>query len=316
MTSDRLQQAIELIKEGHKDQARDLIINEVKSNPSDLTAWLWALEVAANEKEQRTILHRILTLDPTHRGALQFLKKLDQAQPERTVVKKASTPDSNLSQSPDRQVISRLGALLRFVLDWLLSLPASCGFLALFFVALMGIFIYFRMNTSFFGLAGADFDNLVISNSYEKISSDETYWEVQFEGTGESKYIGTVRYAAPIRIKEFSILTHDILVTTADFANPDIVDTNVIDHKFFWKSTTVSAPNGSINLIHAVPANKEVYQVMLEIQKWDTVKITGREIYSVKAYQTDGTFLGTWQDMGCNTLLVESVSLLKADADQ
>jgi hypothetical protein len=55
---------------------------------------------------------------------------------------------------------------------------------------------------------------------------------------------------------------------------------------------------------------------MLEIQKWDTVKITGREIYSVKAYQSDGTFLGTWQDMGCNTLLVESVSLLKADTDQ
>jgi hypothetical protein len=316
MESDRLQQAITLIKKGKREQARELILSEVKSNPENLTAWLWALEVAANEKEQRTILHRILTLDPTHKGALQFLKKLDQAPLNQDDPEEAAKPDDKSPQSPNQPVLSRLGALLRFVLDWLFSLPASCGFLALFLIILLGIFIYFRMNTSFFGLAGADFDKLVISNSYEKISSDEIYWEVQFEGTGESKYIGTVRYAAPIRIKEFSILTHDILVTTADFANPDIIDTNVIDHKFFWKSTSASSPNGSINLIHAIPANKEVYQIMLEIQKWDTVKITGREIYSVKAYQSDGTFLGTWQDMGCNTLLVESVSLLKADTDQ
>jgi len=137
------------------------------------------------------------------------------------------------------------------------------------------------------------------------------YWEVQFEGIGESKFIGIVRHISPIRIHEFRILTHDILVTTADFSNPDIVDTNVIDHKFFWKSNQTTSPNGSINLIHAFPANKEIYQELLSIQNWDTVKITGREIYNIKSYQTDETFLGTWQDAGCNTLLIESVSIIQ-----
>jgi hypothetical protein len=315
MLSDRLKQAIQLIKEDHKEQARQLIISEVKNNPSNLTAWLWALEVAENEREKRTILHRILTIDPAHKGALQYLKKLDQTQSRENGLRHEPLKSKQDPHLESKEKPSRLGGLLRLGFDWIASLPSSCGFLTFFFIILVGIFIYFRVNTSFFGLAGADFDSLVISNSYEKIESDNMYWEVQFEGTGESKYIGTVRYAAPIRIKEFAILTHDILVTTADFANPEIVDTSVIDHKFIWKSRNVSAPTGSINLIHAIPANKEIYQTMLEIQKWDTVKITGREIFTVKAYQPDGTFLGTWQDMGCNTLLVESVSVLKDDSD-
>jgi len=313
MLSDRLKQAIQLIKEDHKEPARQLIISEVKNNPSNLTAWLWALEVAENEKEKRTILQRILTINPTHKGALQYLKKLDQTQSREDGFNSEPPKSQQNPHRESKEKSSRLGGLLRLVIDWITTLPASCGFLTLFFIILVGIFIYFRVNTSFFGLAGADFDSLVISYAYEKIESDDMYWEVQFEGTGESKYIGTVRYAAPIRIKEFAILTHDILVTTADFANPEIVDTSVVDHKFIWKSRKVSAPTGSINLIHAIPANKEIYQAMLEIQKWDTVKITGREIFSVKAYQPDGTILGTWQDMGCNTLLVESVSVLKDD---
>ena len=36
----------------------------------------------------------------------------------------------------------------------------------------------------------------------------------------------------------------------------------------------------------------------------------GREIFTVKAYNTDDSFLGTWIDAGCNTLLVESISIL------
>ncbi len=313
MLSDRLRQAIHLIKEDHKEQARQLIISEVKNNPSNLTAWLWALEVAENEKEKRTILHRILTIDPAHKGALQYLKKLDQTHPQEDGIEPKPLKSKHDPHRETEEKSSRVGGLLRLVFDWITSLPVSCGFLTLFFIILVGTFIYFRVNTSFFGLAGADFDSLVISNAYEKIESDAMSWEVQFEGTGESKYIGTVRYAAPIRMKEFAILTHDILVTTADFANPEIVDTSVVDHKFIWKSRNANAPTGSINLIHAIPANQEIYQTMLEIQKWDTVKITGREIFSVKAYQADGTFLGTWQDMGCNTLLVESVSVLKDD---
>lgn len=312
MITDELNQAIELIKKGKRAPARDLILEAVKSDPTNLDAWLWALEVAANDKERRVILGKILKIDPGHKAAVGFLKKLDH---------QSSHPDQP-SHDPQNPVIndqgktpsktsSRLSALLGLFFDWAASLPSGCLFIAIFIGIVASVFIYTRVNTSFFGLAGTDFDSLVISNSYEKISSDEYHWEVQFEGIGETKYIGTVRHAAPIRIQEFAILTHDILVTSGDFADPSIVNTNVIDHKFFWKSPNLSSPNGSINLIHAIPATKSIYQQMLEISKWDKVQITGREILTVKAYQSDNNFLGSWQDTGCNTLLVESVTILE-----
>ena len=309
--NNRLQAAIQLIQEGNRDQARQLILSEVKENPSDLAAWTWALEVAVNDKEKRTILNRILSIDPTHQGAIRYLKKLDQTQgykPEEsstTSLDDLARPDISTDQP------SRMGGLLRLLFQWVVSLPPSCGFILLLILIVTGGFFYFRANTSFFGLIGTDFDSLVISNSYEKIASDDLYWEVQFEGQGHTKYIGTVRHVSPIRINEFKILTHDILVTTADFSNPELVDTSVVNHKFIWKSTNSEQPTGSINLIHAVPANKAIYQQLLTIDNWDVVNISGREIYTIKTFQLDDTFLGTWIDTGCNTLLIDSVTVLK-----
>jgi len=312
MNNPRLLKAIDYIKNGNKSQAREMILAELREDPKNLNTWLWALEVADNEKEKRSILGKILSLDPSHTGALQYLKKLDQSagfNPE--ISSQRPNLDRDLLSTEPETEKGRVGGLVRLFTDWITNLPLSCGFIALFAVIVAVAFIYFRVNTSLYGLIGNDFDDLIVSNSYETISSGEMYWEVQFEGIGESKFIGTVRHISPIRIEEFRILTHDILVTTADFSNPDIVDTSVIDHKFFWKSTQASSPNGSINLIHAFPANKDIYQELLKIQNWDTVKITGREIYTVKAYQSDETFLGNWQDAGCNTLLIESVSIIK-----
>lgn len=310
-TPQRVKDAIQALRSNDKARARQLILAEVKENPSYLTAWLWALEVAANDREKRTILAKILSLDPTHQGALRYLKKLDQESSKNPLADVTQPSGNGKHTGKPEKTTSRVGGIANFFLGWTTSLPPSCGFIVLFVIIIASAFIYFRMNTSLFGLTGTDFDQLVISNSYELISAEDMYWEVQFEGIGESKYIGTVRHAAPIRINEFRILTHNILVTTADFANPDIVNTSVIDNKFFWKSTSTDSPTGSINLIHAIPSTKAIYQELLKIQLWDIVKITGREIYTVKAFQTDEIFLGTWLDTGCNTLLIESVTILK-----
>lgn len=310
-TPQRVKDAIQALRSNDKARARQLILAEVKENPSNLTTWLWALEVAANDREKRTILAKILSLDPTHQGALRYLKKLDQESSKDPQAAVTQPSANGKHTGKPEKTTSQVGGIANFFLGWTTSLPPSCGFIVLFVIIIASAFIYFRMNTSLFGLTGTDFDQLVISNSYELISAEDMYWEVQFEGIGESKYIGTVRHAAPIRINEFRILTHNILVTTADFANPDIVNTSVIDNKFFWKSTGTDSPTGSINLIHAIPSTKAIYQELLKIQPWDIVKITGREIYTVKAFQTDEIFLGTWLDTGCNTLLIESVTILK-----
>ena len=307
----RLKAAIKALKNNQPSQARKLLLAEVKENPSNLTAWTWALEVSANEKEKRTILKKILSLDPNHQGALRYLNKLNQSQERiEDSAPETSTVKPNSAQEKTKKT-SRLGGLIMLFLEWLISLPLSCGLILLLAVIGIGGYLYFQANTSFFGLVGTDFDSLTITNAYEKIAADDIYWEVQFEGQGESKFIGTVRHVSPIRIDEFRILTHDILVTTGDYADPDLVDTSVINHKFIWKASNPEKPTGSINLIHTVPATKQVYQDLLSIQPWDIVKITGREIYDVKAYEMDDTFLGTWIDTGCKSLLVKSVTILK-----
>jgi len=305
-TDQRLQSAIKALKAGKHSRARRLILAEVKENPSNLTAWTWALEVAANEKEKRTIIKSILSLDPNHKGALIYLRKLDQIQ----IPTEGTSSKSPIDEAVPAKKPSRLGSLLLLPFRLLTSLPLSCGLIFLIASLAAGGYFYFQVNSSFFGLVGADFDNIIVSNSYELIESDDLYWEIQFEGQGKSKYIGTVRHVSPIRIKEFKILSHDILVTTADYSNPDIVETSVINHKFAWKTTNTEPLIGSINLIHAIPANKAIYQQLLTINYGDTVNIVGREIYSIKSYDLDKTFLGTWIDTGCNTLLVDSVTVL------
>jgi hypothetical protein len=311
MTADRLNQAIQLIKAGKKIQARDFILEAIKSDPKNLNAWLWALEVAANDKEKRVILRKILEIDPSHKAALSYSRRLDlEKSTSDHVPPDLHNKKNNTLRESNSSKFSGVSGLAKLLFDWMASLPSGCFFIAIFVGIVSVLFIYTRLNTGLFGLAGAEFDDLVIGNSYEFISSDELFWEIQFEGIGQTKYLGSVRHVAPIRVQEFSILTHDILVTSGEFSNPSIVNTSVIDHKFFWKSTNTSSPSGTINLIHAIPANKAIYQELLEINKWDTVEITGREILTVKAYQNDETFIGTWFDTGCNTLLVESVTIM------
>jgi hypothetical protein len=103
-------------------------------------------------------------------------------------------------------------------------------------------------------------------------------------------------------------MSHDILVTTGDFASQDFVDVSVIAHKFFyhWDDTP---PNGSINLLHIFPASAEVFEQLKQIRNWNSVSISGREILKIDLYDSDGRNLGFMMDMGCNTILVTTVTI-------
>jgi hypothetical protein len=304
MTNEILTKAVKAIKAGDKDTGRKLILQVLRKEPKNLPAWLWAMEVVQNDQERKTVLEKILDLDPEQQQAKDLLERLEAKSFESISKKPESQAETSKPQTGG-------ASYLLLPLQWLFSVPSSCGFIFLALVAVGAGLLYFRTNTSFFGLIGTDFDQLQISNSYQEIVLGEQYWKVQFEGNGHSKFIGKVRYAGPIREKDFPILTHDILVTSADYANPDLVHTSVADHKFFWRTESGEELNGYIHLLHTVPANKQIYQQLLQIRNWDTVRITGREIFTISAYNDDGEKLGTWQDAGCNTLLVESVSILR-----
>jgi hypothetical protein len=140
-------------------------------------------------------------------------------------------------------------------------------------------------------------------------SANGKSWGIDYEKKISSQFSGKVRHTSIIAIDNFPILTHDILITSQDFADPEKVKTSVTDHHFMWIALTKEHPQGTINLLHTVPKNDEIYQQLLKIQPDQMVTISGWEIKRINAYQPDGEISQWWQDTGCNTLLVDLVTV-------
>lgn len=103
-------------------------------------------------------------------------------------------------------------------------------------------------------------------------------------------------------------MSHDILITTGEFTSQERVDVSVFAHKFFYRYDG-DAPRGSLNLLHIFPASKEVFEQLLKVKEWNSVSIRGREIFKIDLYDSRGNYEGFFMDMGCNTILVTSVTI-------
>jgi hypothetical protein len=76
------------------------------------------------------------------------------------------------------------------------------------------------------------------------------YYRVEVgEDRGTSEFSGIVRHVSPFRMGRLRILTHDILVTSGDYADPDVVSTSVFSHLFTWRSSSTAHPSGRINYL-------------------------------------------------------------------
>jgi hypothetical protein len=289
----RLTQAAAALRRGDRDEARKLICAVLGEDARNLEAWAWAYEIASTAKERVHCLEQMLAIDPTHVAARRQLEQL-----------RDDVPDDG-----EKRVPGGLRLLLT-PLAWLLQVSPAAVAVGLLVVIMVGAFIYLRVNTDFFGLARPDFDALTISDSYEEIAADDMQWRVTFEKAETSESAGIVRHVSPIREGRLPILTHDVLVTSGEYADPDIVRVSVVNHRFTWHSSASARPKGRINLLHTVPADEEVYRQLLEIRSWDQVVIEGREILKIRVYDRDGELRGEWHDTGCNTLLVESVRIV------
>jgi hypothetical protein len=211
-------------------------------------------------------------------------------------------------------------ASLKSCLSNLLFIPAGCllrtsplALLACLAIGLVGgAYLYYDVNVDLFGIGRPDFNELHFNSNYTQVHSDDgSSWVIVYEKAVPSVFSGLVRHVSPIRLGMDPFLTHDILVTTGDFANPEIVSTRVTDHHFTWYSQNKSAPSGTINLIHAVPLNEAIYNQLLEIRDGQQAAFTGYEIMRIDAYQKTGEYIGKWEDSGCNSMLVTSVQVQK-----
>lgn len=129
-------------------------------------------------------------------------------------------------------------------------------------------------------------------------------WRFNFESNKISKYEGKVRHISRNNERLAPMMTHDILVTSGDYADEQIVQTNVGNHHFTWRSR-LQKPSGRINLIHAVPANTSIYNKIRDIRYGNNVVIEGYEISRITNLQ-DNIY---WEDSGCNTLYITQVRI-------
>jgi hypothetical protein len=207
---------------------------------------------------------------------------------------------STLSRASFRDfLLVPLGCLIRSPLLLLVLVIA---------VGLFGWVSYTNFNWDVLGMAAPKFHNWDIAPGFKRVTLPTgEFWEITYEGKTNSAFAGLIRHITPIREVGYPLLTHDILVTSGGYADPEIVRTSVSNHRFSWSAQGVESLSGSINLLHAVPQNEQIYRTLLSLRKGDWVKISGREILSIDHFNTRGTLTSTWTDAGCNSILVMKV---------
>lgn len=166
-------------------------------------------------------------------------------------------------------------------------------------------------NTNFAGLAAPHFESWIVNTDYSRLTAtDGRQWHITYEGGGarQTTFTGLVRHVSHWREANLPMLTHDILITTEEFAQPNRVQTWVFNHRFYYRFQ-YPTPQGRINLIHALPHNPDMYAQLLAVREGQQVTLRGYEILRITRYDAQGNRLGYWQDDGCNTTLVMQVSL-------
>jgi len=210
-----------------------------------------------------------------------------------------------MSKTEPSSLHSERPNLLQFLL-----LPLGCLIrspLIVLVVVLLGYLLWSMVGGGLNHLnpAKPDFEHWQINPSFTSVKAPEgKTWKIHYESKPISTFQGLVRHATEIREADYPLLSHDILVTSGDFADSNKVVATVSNHRFFWYSQQTNKPQGTINLLHTVPVNAEIYRSLSQIKAGQTVRIQGKEILSIEHFDSNGTWLGNWSDSGCNTLLV------------
>jgi Tfp pilus assembly protein PilF len=71
-----LQQAISAIRAGHELTARDLLLQVVKINPQNETAWMWLTGLLDNLDDRIYACKQVLEINPNNMGVKQYLDQL------------------------------------------------------------------------------------------------------------------------------------------------------------------------------------------------------------------------------------------------
>lgn len=172
--------------------------------------------------------------------------------------------------------------------------------------------LYYSLNSDFLGLAAPPFSKITFSPDYTRVTMpDGRAWKIIYEKNTLSTFNGVAREVIHWREEQrIPFATHDILITNGEYSSPGRVTARVHNHTVYYEWYTDKLPQGTINLLHIVPLNKEIYQQLLQIRRWNLVTIKGREILRIESFDRQGTPGTYFQDAGCNSILVTSVEIV------
>ncbi|HNT76288.1 MAG TPA: hypothetical protein PKH77_14835 [Anaerolineae bacterium] len=84
MKKEELQEVIALVRDKQDEQARDLLVEILKKDEKDDTAWVWMASVAETPTLRRECLEEALKHNPRNKVALKALENMEE--PETAVV--------------------------------------------------------------------------------------------------------------------------------------------------------------------------------------------------------------------------------------
>jgi hypothetical protein len=79
--ADKLKQAIQLIKSGDKERARQLLVEKLKTDPKNDAAWVWMASVVETEELKQECLEEALKYNPRNEVARRALAAIREPQP-------------------------------------------------------------------------------------------------------------------------------------------------------------------------------------------------------------------------------------------
>ena len=93
--SEKLQQAISLIKSGDKKRGKQLLGEVIKEDPNNEAAWLWSYRLVSTPEKKQYCLKRALEINPENQQARKALVDLQQSSSPQSIQEPTAQPNAS-----------------------------------------------------------------------------------------------------------------------------------------------------------------------------------------------------------------------------
>ncbi|MBV6400515.1 MAG: hypothetical protein CNIPEHKO_00805 [Anaerolineales bacterium] len=119
----QLQEAVNAIKSGNTDRAKQLLADVLKHNPQDENAWLWMTRCLTSNDEKRYCFERVLKINPQNQHAVEGIRRLNN--PVSATPQPKATQQQSGSQRKPKQSNLLFGILALLGLLWFACIFAA-----------------------------------------------------------------------------------------------------------------------------------------------------------------------------------------------